>query len=60
MDQVLLQDIIAYSNTWCMSFADSYARLITQAGGQKALYSQYDMSKREITEFEHKWQLGST
>lgn len=60
MDQVLLQDIITYSNKWCMSFADSYARLITQAGDQKALYSQYGMSKRELTEFETKWQLVST
>ncbi len=60
MDQVLLQDIITYSNKWCMSFVDSYARLITQAGGQKALYSQYGMSKRELIEFETKWQLVST
>jgi thymidylate synthase (FAD) len=60
MDQVLLQDVITYSNKWYMSFADSYARLITQAGDQKALSAQYGMSKREITEFEVKWQIASS
>lgn len=60
MDQVLLYDVITYSNTWCMSFADSYARLTTQAGDTAALRAQYGMSKRELTEFEQKWNLVST
>lgn len=43
-----------------MSFADSYARLTTQAGDTAALRAQYGMSKRELTEFEQKWNLVST
>lgn len=60
MDHVLLHDVITYSNTWCMSFMDSYARLTTQAGDTAALRAQYGMSKRELTEFEQKWNLVST
>lgn len=59
MDQVLLQDVIAHSNQFHTSFAESYAHMVKQVGDTKALYTKYGMSKRELTEFEAKWQLAA-
>lgn len=60
MDQNLLQAVIAHSNLTHVSFAESYNHMVTQAGDKKALQNQYGLSKRELTEFEAKWQLVST
>jgi thymidylate synthase ThyX len=60
MDQNLMQAVIAHSNLTHMPFAQSYDYMIKQAGDKKALQNQYGLSKRELIEFEAKWQLVSS
>ena len=59
LDMNLLKSMITYSNEFNLSFADSYAQLIKQAGGVPQLQKAYGMSKREFTEFEQTWGLIS-
>jgi thymidylate synthase (FAD) len=55
MDQVLLQDVIKGSNEAGISFAECYY-IMKQSANNLAV--TYGMSKRELTEFEAKWNLA--
>ena len=59
MDQDLLQAVVQRSNMGNVSFAVAYEQLVQDAGDKKALQVKYGMSKRELTEFEQKWQIPS-
>ena len=57
MDLDLLQAIIHMSNHMGVGFSSAYQWLQMPEGGRDAVRIKYGMSKRELTEFEAKWQL---
>lgn len=57
MDQDLLHAIIRMSNHMGVSFSSAYQWLQLPEGGKEAVRIKYGMSKRELTEFEGRWQL---
>lgn len=57
MDHDLLQAIIRMSNHMGVGFSSAYQWLQMPEGGREAVRLKYGMSKRELSEFEAKWQL---
>jgi thymidylate synthase (FAD) len=57
LEKLLLAALIQHSNTRDLSFAESYDILVEEAGGKPLLRHQFGMSKRELTEFETRWEL---
>jgi thymidylate synthase (FAD) len=58
MDQVLLQDVIKSSNVNQLNFKQAYALILNLFASKEEFTKNYRMSKREITEFEAKWNLA--
>jgi thymidylate synthase (FAD) len=60
MDQVLLQDVIQHSNVNQLNFKQAYEMILNSFASKEEFIKSYRMSKREITEFEVKWQIAAS
>ncbi len=58
IEKNLLQDVVDYSNQASISVGESYSRILQEAGDRKKLLLNYNMSGRELGEFEKRWKLA--
>lgn len=56
-EKTLLAQVISISNEQRVSFAAAYETIAILHGDEKSFLEQYNMSKRELTEFKNLWQL---